>query len=83
MRPVMLHPESRGELRLRSTDPAAPIRIIQNFLATDGDVRTIREGLRNAPRAAEAQLDRLASFARRRNATALLAEIEEDRAKSG
>jgi 4-pyridoxate dehydrogenase len=48
MRPVMLHPESRGELRLRSNDPAAPIRIIQNFLATDKDVRTIREGVRLA-----------------------------------
>lgn len=46
LRPVMLHPESRGMIRLRSGDPAAPVRIIQNFLATDGDVRTIREGVR-------------------------------------
>jgi 4-pyridoxate dehydrogenase len=48
MRPVMLHPESRGRVRLRSNDPAAPVRIIQNFLATDKDVRTIREGVRLA-----------------------------------
>ena len=48
MRPVMLHPESRGLVRLRSNDPAAPVRIIQNFLATDKDVRTIREGVKLA-----------------------------------
>jgi choline dehydrogenase len=48
MRPVMLHPESRGRVRLRSNDPAAPVRIIQNFLATDQDIRTIREGVKLA-----------------------------------
>jgi len=48
MRPVMLHPESRGMVRLRSNDPAAPVRIIQNFLATDNDIRTIREGVKLA-----------------------------------
>jgi 4-pyridoxate dehydrogenase len=48
LRPVMLHPESRGRVRLRSADPGAPVRIEQNFLATDGDVRTIREGVRLA-----------------------------------
>jgi 4-pyridoxate dehydrogenase len=48
LRPVMLHPESRGMLRLRSSDPGAPVRIIQNFLATDKDIRTIREGVRLA-----------------------------------
>jgi choline dehydrogenase-like flavoprotein len=47
-RPVMLHPESRGTVRLRSPDPAAPVRIAQNFLATDHDVRTIREGVKLA-----------------------------------
>ena len=47
-RPVMLHPESRGAVRLRSADPAAPVRIVQNFLATDHDVRTIREGVKLA-----------------------------------
>jgi 4-pyridoxate dehydrogenase len=48
IRPVMLHPESRGMLRLRSNDPNAPVRIIQNFLAGDKDVRTIREGVKLA-----------------------------------
>ena len=46
LRPVMLHPESRGVVRLRSADPAAPVRIVQNFLATENDVRTIREGVK-------------------------------------
>jgi choline dehydrogenase-like flavoprotein len=45
LRPVMLHPESRGVVRLRSADPSAPVRIVQNFLATEHDVRTIREGV--------------------------------------
>ena len=48
LRPVMLHPESRGTVRLRSADPTAPVRIVQNFLATDHDVRTIREGVKLA-----------------------------------
>jgi choline dehydrogenase-like flavoprotein len=46
LRPVMLHPESRGVVRLRSADPGAPVRIVQNFLATEHDVRTIREGVK-------------------------------------
>ncbi len=48
LRPVLLHPESRGAVRLRSADPTAPVRIVQNFLATDHDVRTIREGVKLA-----------------------------------
>ena len=48
LRPVMLHPESRGAVRLRSADPTAPVRIMQNFLATEHDVRTIREGVKLA-----------------------------------
>jgi choline dehydrogenase-like flavoprotein len=44
----MLHPESRGVVRLRSADPRAPVRIVQNFLATQNDVRTIREGVKLA-----------------------------------
>jgi 4-pyridoxate dehydrogenase len=46
LRPVMLHPESRGHVRLRSADPTAPVRIVQNFLASERDVRTIREGVK-------------------------------------
>ena len=32
LRPVLLHPESRGEVLLRSADPFDKVRIIQNFL---------------------------------------------------
>ena len=39
-RPVLLRPESRGSIRLRSADPFAPVRIHQNFLSTDKDLRT-------------------------------------------
>jgi choline dehydrogenase-like flavoprotein len=46
LRPVMLHPESRGTVRLSSSDPSAPVRIAQNFLATEADVRTIRDGVK-------------------------------------
>ncbi len=46
LRPVMLHPESRGSVRLSSADPTAPVRIMQNFLAAERDVRTIREGVK-------------------------------------
>jgi 4-pyridoxate dehydrogenase len=45
-RAVLLRPESRGHLQLASTDPQAPVKIFQNFLATDKDRRTIRDGLR-------------------------------------
>jgi choline dehydrogenase-like flavoprotein len=48
LRPVMLHPESRGVVRLRSADPTAPVRIFQNFLASEKDVRTIRAGVKLA-----------------------------------
>jgi choline dehydrogenase/4-pyridoxate dehydrogenase len=45
-RVVMLHPESRGELVLTSADPAAPIRIRQNFMSTAREWKTLRDGLR-------------------------------------
>ncbi len=45
-RAVMLHPESRGQIKLASTDPRAHMKIYQNFLATEGDKRTIRDGLK-------------------------------------
>ena len=46
MRPVVLHPESTGEVRLRSSDPAAPIRILPNFLASRADLETLRAGVK-------------------------------------
>ncbi|HEY2136787.1 MAG TPA: choline dehydrogenase [Xanthobacteraceae bacterium] len=45
-RAVLLRPESRGELRLRSADPAVAPSIRQNFLSTDQDRRTLRDGVR-------------------------------------
>jgi 4-pyridoxate dehydrogenase len=43
---VMLHPESRGFVALQSADPAAQPRIMQNFLATEADRKTLRGGVR-------------------------------------
>jgi choline dehydrogenase/4-pyridoxate dehydrogenase len=43
---IMLHPESRGRLSLASSDPAAPIRIQQNFMSTEREWRTLRAGFR-------------------------------------
>jgi len=46
--PVLLHPESTGELRLSSADPRAKIRVHQNVLATANESRTLREGVKLA-----------------------------------
>jgi 4-pyridoxate dehydrogenase len=43
---VMLRPESRGRVRLASSDPRALARIYQEFLTTDNDCRTLRDGTR-------------------------------------
>ena len=45
-RAVVLRPESRGRIELISADPRQPVRIRQNFLATDNDRKTLRAGLR-------------------------------------
>jgi 4-pyridoxate dehydrogenase len=45
-RAVVLRPESRGRIELASADPKRPVRIRQNFLATDNDWKTLRAGLR-------------------------------------
>jgi 4-pyridoxate dehydrogenase len=42
---VMLHPESRGRVTLQSTDPGAHPRILQRFMATDSDWRSLRAGI--------------------------------------
>lgn len=47
-RAVLLHPESRGEIRLKSDNPADLVNIHQNFLATENDIRTMRDGVRIA-----------------------------------
>lgn len=46
VRPILLHPESRGRIGLRSADPAAPVRIRQNFFAVGKDMETLRRGVR-------------------------------------
>jgi choline dehydrogenase-like flavoprotein len=43
---VLLHPESRGFVGLRSADPAAHPTILQNLLSTEADRRTLRDGIR-------------------------------------
>jgi len=48
VRPVLLHPESRGRITLASADPHRPPRIVQNFLATGADVRGLRDGVKLA-----------------------------------
>ncbi len=45
-RVVALRPESRGRLSLASADAKAPLRIHQNFLATDNDWKVLRSGIR-------------------------------------
>ncbi len=45
-RAALLRPESRGALRLASADPRVPVRIRQNFLATDKDWQVLRRGVR-------------------------------------
>lgn len=45
LRPVLLHPESRGEILLRSADPMDPVRIVQNFLTAPADLETLRRGV--------------------------------------
>ena len=45
-RAVVLRPESCGRIELASADPRKPVRIRQNFLATDNDWKTLRAGLR-------------------------------------
>jgi choline dehydrogenase-like flavoprotein len=46
IRPTLLHPDSRGELLLRSADPRDPVRIHYNFFSAPNDLPTLREGVR-------------------------------------
>jgi choline dehydrogenase len=47
---VLLHPQSRGRVTLRSADPLAKPRILFNCLAEPDDLVTLRRGLRAARR---------------------------------
>jgi 4-pyridoxate dehydrogenase len=46
--PVLLHPEARGRLYLRSADPNDKVRIVHNFLTHEQDLRSFRGGIRIA-----------------------------------
>jgi 4-pyridoxate dehydrogenase len=48
IRPALLHPDSRGEILLRSADPRDPMRIAYNFLSAANDLAKLREGFRLA-----------------------------------
>jgi 4-pyridoxate dehydrogenase len=48
IRPTLLHPQSRGEVLLRSVDPHDPMRIIYNFFSAPGDLPGLREGFKRA-----------------------------------
>ena len=48
IRPTLLHPDSRGELLLRSSDPREPPRICYNFLTAPNDLPTLRQGFKLA-----------------------------------
>ncbi|MEM6588886.1 MAG: choline dehydrogenase [Pseudomonadota bacterium] len=48
-----LRPESRGEIRLQSSDPRAYPKIFANYLSTETDCRTIVEGVNIARKIAQ------------------------------
>jgi choline dehydrogenase-like flavoprotein len=48
IRPTLLHPDSRGEILLRSADPCDPPRIRYNFFTAPNDLPTLRAGFKRA-----------------------------------
>ena len=48
IRPALLHPDSRGEVLLRSADPRDPVRIVPNCFTAPNDLPTLREGFKLA-----------------------------------
>ncbi len=48
IRPTLMHPDSRGELLLRSSDPREAPRISYNFLSAPNDLPTLRQGFKLA-----------------------------------
>ncbi len=50
IKPTLLHPESRGELQLRSSDPVIPIAIEPRYLCARSDVDLFVEGVELARR---------------------------------
>src|SRR5215218_7581872 len=47
-RPTLLHPDSRGEILLRSGDPREAPRIAYNFFSAPNDLPRLREGFKRA-----------------------------------
>jgi 4-pyridoxate dehydrogenase len=47
-RVALLRPQSRGQVELASADPRVPLRIRQNFLTVEDDLKILRAGLRVA-----------------------------------
>ena len=43
---VLLHPESRGSITLRSSNPADPPKIQANYLTSEQDLKVLIEGLK-------------------------------------
>jgi len=48
IRPTLLHPDSRGQILLRSPNPADPPRIVYNFFSAPDDLPRLREGFKRA-----------------------------------
>jgi 4-pyridoxate dehydrogenase len=48
IRPTLLHPKSRGRVRLRSPDPNDPVRIYFNLLSDPEDLQVLRDGFKRA-----------------------------------
>jgi 4-pyridoxate dehydrogenase len=48
IRPCLLHPDSRGEVLLRSNDPRDKVKIVTNFLTAPDDLPTLRQGFKIA-----------------------------------
>lgn len=48
IRPTLLHPESRGRVRLRSSNPADRVRIAFDFFSHPHDLPSLREGFKRA-----------------------------------
>jgi choline dehydrogenase-like flavoprotein len=48
IRPALLHPDSRGEVLLRSSKPEDKVRIVTKFFSAPNDLPTLREGFKIA-----------------------------------
>ena len=48
IRPALLHPDSRGEVLLRSSNPLDPVRIIPKCFTAPNDLPTLRQGFKLA-----------------------------------